>query len=58
MNVVLAEHSTEAGDEVFFQVARIPTTPPQLRAFTLVRFGRAGLLPATSLLDEAARLLG
>lgn len=58
MNVVLAENSTEAGDEVFFQVARLPTTPPQLRAFTLVRFGRAGLLPATSLLDEAARLLG
>jgi hypothetical protein len=58
MNVVLAEHSTEACDEVSFQVARIPTTPPQLRAFTLVRFARAGLLPATSLLDEAARLLG
>jgi hypothetical protein len=58
MNVVLEEHSTEAGDDITFQVARIPTTPPMMRAFTLVRFARAELLPATSLLDEAARLLG
>jgi hypothetical protein len=58
MNVVLEESSTEAGDDVTFRVARVPTTPPRLRAFTLVRFGRASLLPATSLLDEAARLLG
>jgi hypothetical protein len=58
MNVVLAENSTEAGDDITFQVARIPTSPPMLRAFTLVRFARAELLPATSLLDEAARLLG
>jgi hypothetical protein len=58
MNVVLESSSTEAGDDVTFRVARLPTTPPRLRAFTLVRFGRASLLPATSLLDEAARLLG
>jgi hypothetical protein len=58
MNVVLAEHSPEAGDDITFQVARVPTNPPLTRAFTLVRFERAGLLPATSLLDEAARLLG
>jgi hypothetical protein len=58
MNVVLAENSTEAGDDITFQVARIPASPPVMRAFTLVRFARAELLPATSLLDEAARLLG
>jgi hypothetical protein len=58
MNVVLAENSTEAGDDITFQVARIPTTPPVMRAFTLVRFARDELLPAVSLLDEAARLLG
>jgi hypothetical protein len=58
MNVVLEPGSGEAGDEVDFQVARIPTNPPQVRAFALVRFARADLLPATSMLDEAARLLG
>jgi hypothetical protein len=58
MNVVLAEHSTEAGDDIAFQVARLPTSPPVVRAFTLVRFARGALQPATSLLDEADRLLG
>jgi hypothetical protein len=58
MNVVLEPGSSEAGDEIAFQVARIPGTPPQMRAFALVRFARAELMPATSLLDEAARLLG
>jgi hypothetical protein len=57
MNVVQAEHSQEAGDDITVQVARIPTNPPVVRAFALVRFARAGLLPATSLLDQAARLL-
>lgn len=57
MNVVLPENSTQAGDEFTFQVARIPTTPPRMRAFALVRFARSQLLPARSLLDEAARLL-
>jgi hypothetical protein len=58
MNVVLEPGSAEPGDDIAFQVARIPATPPLVRAFTLVRFARADLLPATSLLDEAARLLG
>jgi hypothetical protein len=57
MNVVQPPGSTAAGADVTIQVARIPTTPPQLRAFTLVRFARADLLPATSMLDEASRLL-
>jgi hypothetical protein len=58
MNVVLEPGSTEASDEITFEVARIPTNPPRLRAFALVRFARGDLLPATSLLDQAARLLG
>jgi hypothetical protein len=43
---------------VVFQVAQVPTVPPQLRAFTLVRFARADLRSPSGLLDEAARLLG
>jgi hypothetical protein len=58
MNVILAPGSEEAGDEVVFQVAQVPTVPPQARAFTLVRFARADLRAEVHLLDEAARLLG
>jgi hypothetical protein len=58
MNVVLPPGSFVAGDEVVFQVAQVPTVPPQARAFTLVRFARADLRAAGGLLDEAARLLG
>jgi hypothetical protein len=57
MNVVLPENSAQAGEEVTFQIALIPTTPQQMRAFALVRFARCYLLPAASLFDEAARLL-
>jgi hypothetical protein len=58
MNVVLPPGSAETGDEVVFHVAQVPTVPPQLRAFTLVRFARADMHSHSSLLDEAARLLG
>jgi hypothetical protein len=57
MNVVLEANSTQDGDEFEFHIARIPTTPPRTRAFSLVRFARADLLPAKSMLDEANRLL-
>jgi hypothetical protein len=57
MNVVQPEAAAQAAEEFTFQVARLPTTPPQMRAFTLVRFTRDQWLPATHLLDEAARLL-
>jgi hypothetical protein len=58
MNVVQPPGSLDACDEVVFQVAQVPTVPPQTRAFTLVRFARADLGSPTGLLDEAARLLG
>jgi hypothetical protein len=57
MNVVLDEHSTQAGDDFAFQVARLPTTPPRVRAFSLVRFARADMLPMQSMFDRAAQLL-
>lgn len=58
MNVVLEPGSAEPGDEVVFQVAQVPTVPPQARAFTLVRFARADLGSPQGLLDQAARMLG
>lgn len=58
MNVVLEPGSGEAGDGLVFQVAQVPTVPPQTRAFTLVRFARADLRAPGGLLDDAARLLG
>lgn len=58
MNVVLPPEARDGGAEVVFQVAQVPTVPPQARAFTLVRFARADLRPPGGLLDEAARLLG
>jgi len=58
LNVILPPGSQDPGDEVVFQVAQVPTVPPQARAFTLVRFARADLRAQAGLLDEAARLLG
>lgn len=58
MNVVLPPGRRDEGEEVAFQVAQVPAVPPQARAFTLVRFARADLLPPGGMLDEAVRLLG
>jgi hypothetical protein len=57
MNVVIEESSAQAGDEIELHFARIPTEPPRMRAFSLIRFKRSDLLPAKSLLDEATRIL-
>lgn len=58
MNVVVAPDSTEAAEDLVFQVARVPTDPPRLRAFAVVRFARAALLEADTLFERASRLLG
>jgi len=58
MNVVREPGHPDGGDELVFQVAQIPTVPPQARAFALVRFARADLRSPDGLLDDAARLLG
>lgn len=58
MNVVREPGHPDGGEELVFQVAQIPTVPPQARAFALVRFARADLRSPDGLLDDAARLLG
>ena len=55
MNVV---QETGDGEELEFQVARVPGNPPRTRAFALVRFARADLPPADQGLKDASRLLG
>jgi hypothetical protein len=57
MNVVVEGGAAQEGEQFEFHVARVPGTPPRTRAFAPIRFARADLLPATSMLDEAGRLL-
>ena len=59
MNVVQEPDGsgTQAGEELEFRIARLPTVPPRVRAFSLVRFARASLLPEKSVFDEAEQLL-
>jgi hypothetical protein len=57
MNVILDKSNQLDGEEITFPVARIPTRPPQIRAFSLVRFARSDLLPEVSMFETAARLL-
>jgi hypothetical protein len=58
MNVVLPPGSEDAGEELLFHVAQLPTVPPRVRAFALVHFHRDSLDSPANLLDEAARMLG
>lgn len=58
MNVVVAPDSGEAAEDLTFQVARVPTDPPRLRAFAVVRFPRAALLEADTIFERASKLLG
>ncbi|TDN57816.1 hypothetical protein [Paraburkholderia sp. BL10I2N1] len=56
MNVV-QENVTQGGHEIEFDIARLPGNPPQMRAFALVRYPRAELLPAGLHIDAAMRAL-
>lgn len=59
MNVVV-EPGPSTGtpmSELEFPIARLPTLPPRVRAFSLVRFARTSLLPETSVFEEAEQLL-
>jgi hypothetical protein len=59
MNVVIepgTPMSTPMSD-LEFRIVRLPTLPPRVRAFSLVRFARASLLPEKSVFEEAEQLL-
>ena len=49
--------ATQDGIDLEFRIARLPTVPPRVRAFSLVRFARANLLPEKNVLEEAEQLL-
>ncbi len=56
MNIVVPDGDTQMSTELEFLVARVPgTVPAEMRAFTLARFPRAELLPASRLFADAAR---
>ncbi|WP_429202966.1 hypothetical protein [Massilia sp. UYP11] len=46
-----------AGADLELRIARLPTLPPRVRAFSLVRFARTSLLPEKSVFEEAEQLL-
>jgi hypothetical protein len=59
MNVVI-EPGTQADtsmSELELRIAQLPTLPPRMRAFSLVRFARASLLPEKSVFEDAEQLL-
>ncbi len=58
MNVLVEGEVTEPGREVEFHTVQLAGNPASGRAFTLVRFSRADLLPGGLKLDGAYRLLG
>lgn len=57
MNVLLAPDSAQAGADIVLRIARVPGVPPRERAFSLVRFARADLLPEKNMFEEAAQQL-
>ncbi|WP_321939881.1 hypothetical protein [Paraburkholderia sp. J8-2] len=56
MNVV-RQDVTQGSREIEFRVARIPGDPPRTRAFALVRYSRAELLPGGLDIDAVMRAL-
>jgi len=57
MNVVLEGEDAQEGEELAFRIASVPTMPPRIRAFSLIRFARAGMLPLRNMFDEAEQQL-
>lgn len=58
MNLVRGESDPDPGLPFEFQIVHIAASPPQDRAFVLVRFPRAELREGGLRLQEAARILG
>ena len=57
MNVVIEGEAPHGEVQLEFPLARIPASPLGERAFTVVCFARADLLPMPSLFDEGARFV-
>jgi hypothetical protein len=57
MNVVLEGADAQEGEELEFRIASVPTMPPRIRAFSLIRFARTSMLPQRNMFDEAEQQL-
>jgi hypothetical protein len=57
MNVVVQQRDTRPANEIQVRTARLPASPAGVRAFSLVRFRRDNLLPASDLSSRARRLV-
>ena len=57
MNVVVEGAHAQDGEELEFRIASVPTVPPRIRAFSLIRFARASMLPQRNMFDEAEQQL-
>jgi hypothetical protein len=57
MNVALDASATPEGAEIVFPLARLPASPLGERAFSLIRFARADLVPLPTVFDEDSRFM-
>jgi hypothetical protein len=57
LNVVVDDGDARPAHELELQMASLPASSDAMRAFAMVRFRRADLLPARDMLAEAQRLL-
>lgn len=57
MNVVIDAGATPVAAEIVFPLARLPASPLGERAFSLIRFARADLVPLPAVLDEDSRFV-
>ncbi|MBN3858874.1 hypothetical protein G3N59_36330 [Paraburkholderia sp. Ac-20340] len=57
MNVVIEPAQADGGASIVFPLAHIPASPVGVRAFSLVRFARADLVPLPKVLDADSRFV-
>lgn len=57
MNVVVEGEGAQEGEELEFRIASVPTIPPRIRAFSLIRFARTSMLPQRNMFEEAEQQL-
>lgn len=57
MNVVVEGDDAQDSEELEFRIASVPSMPPRVRAFSLIRFDRTSMLAQRNVFDEAEQLL-
>lgn len=57
MNVVIEHGAPGCGAEIVFPLARLPASPQGVRAFSLIYFARADLMPLPKMVGEHSRFV-